>query len=336
MNGNNKGEKGFDAGRRRWLTDGLRTLVGVALVTGLVGVQQRQARALPATAIRPPGAADDEGLFQGACIRCGLCVRDCPYDTLRLAELGDEVALGTPYFVARDIPCEMCDDLPCVKACPTGALDPSLTRIEDSRMGLAVLIDQESCIAFQGLRCEVCFNICPVRGKAISLNKQHNARSGKHALFIPVVHSRDCTGCGKCEKACILDEAAIKVLPIALAKGMLGQHYRLGWEQKADAGGSLVTPDTPHQYNLPEGMRYEHGGRGLIYGEPAPGMPGPDLPESALPGSATPAAPGSSLPPTAPLPPSASLPPVAPLPPEAAASPFPANPLETLNRGGGI
>ena len=341
MNGNDKGGKGFDAGRRRWLTDGLRTLVGVALVAGLVGVQQRQARALPATAIRPPGAADDEGLFQGACIRCGLCVRDCPYDTLRLAELGDEVALGTPYFVARDIPCEMCDDLPCVKACPTGALDPGLTRIEDSQMGLAVLIDQESCIAFQGLRCEVCFNICPVRGKAISLNKQHNARSGKHALFIPVVHSRDCTGCGKCEKACILDEAAIKVLPIALAKGMLGQHYRLGWEQKADAGGSLVTPDTPHQYNLPEGMRYEHGGRGLIYGEPAPGMPGPDLPESALPesalpGSATPAAPGSSLPPAAPLPPSASLPPVAPLPPEAAASPFPANPLETLNRGGGI
>jgi NAD-dependent dihydropyrimidine dehydrogenase PreA subunit len=161
--------------------------------------------------------------------------------------------------------------LPCVKACPTGALDPELTRIEDSRMGLAVLIDQESCIAFQGLRCEVCFNICPVRGKAISLNKQHNARSGKHALFIPVVHSRDCTGCGKCEKACILDEAAIKVLPIALAKGLLGQHYRLGWEQKADAGGSLVTPDTPHQYNLPEGMRYEHGGRGLLPAEPGGG-----------------------------------------------------------------
>ena len=344
MNGNDKGGKGFDAGRRRWLTDGLRTLVGVALVAGLVGVHQRQARALPATAIRPPGAADDEGLFQGACIRCGLCVRDCPYDTLRLAELGDEVALGTPYFVARDIPCEMCDDLPCVKACPTGALDPGLTRIEDSRMGLAVLIDQESCIAFQGLRCEVCFNICPVRGKAISLNKQHNARSGKHALFIPVVHSRDCTGCGKCEKACILDEAAIKVLPIALAKGMLGQHYRLGWEQKADAGGSLVTPDTPHQYNLPEGMRYEHGGRGLIYGEPAPGMPGPDLPESALPGSATPAAPGSLLPPATSMPPATLSPPAnfsspsapAPLPPNAAASPFPANPLETLNRGGGI
>ena len=331
MIGNEKGQKGFDPGRRRWLTDGLRTVAGVALVAGLVGVQQRQARALPATAIRPPGAADDEALFQGACIRCGLCVRDCPYDTLKLAQLGDEVALGTPYFVARDIPCEMCDDLPCVKACPTGALDPALTRIEDARMGLAVLIDQESCIAFQGLRCEVCFNICPVRGKAISLNKQHNARSGKHALFIPVVHSRDCTGCGKCEKACILDEAAIKVLPIALAKGLLGQHYRLGWEQKADAGGSLVTPDTPHQYNLPEGMRYEHGGRGLLPAEPGGAAVPSPAPSAPAPYPAL--GPGASL---GPDPSSALAPDIMPPLPPAAASPFPANPLETLNRGGGI
>jgi ferredoxin-type protein NapG len=158
----------------------------------------------------------------------------------------------------------MCTDIPCVKACPTKALDPELTEINDSRMGLAVVVDQESCIAFQGLRCEVCFNVCPIRGDAISLNYQHNKRSGKHALFIPVVHSDACTGCGKCEKACILDEAAIKVFPIALAKGLLGKHYRLGWEQKKDAGGSLVTPDREHRYNLPEGMRYEYEGEGLI------------------------------------------------------------------------
>jgi len=33
------------------------------------------------------------------------------------------------------------------------------------------------------------------------------------------------------------------------------------------AGESLVAPDTPHQYNLPEGQRYEHGGKGLIFEE---------------------------------------------------------------------
>lgn len=253
--------------RRGFLVDMARTACGVALVGLGVGLYSRQAASLPAEAIRPPGALG-EADFLGACVRCGLCVRDCPYDTLKLAELGDKVAHGTPYFIARDIPCEMCQDIPCVKACPTGALDHTLTDIDDARMGLAVVIDQESCIAFHGLRCEVCFNVCPVRGKAITLDMLHNPRSGKHALFIPVVHSDACTGCGKCEKSCILDEAAIKVLPIHLAKGLLGRHYRLGWKEKEAAGGSLVTPDEEHRYNLPEGMRYDYEGRGLIREEP--------------------------------------------------------------------
>jgi ferredoxin-type protein NapG len=284
---------GVDPARRRFLAGTLRTAAGVGLVALTLGVYQRQARALPATAIRPPGAGDEKA-FQAACIRCGLCVRDCPYDTLRLAQLGDAVALGTPYFQARDIPCEMCDHIPCVKACPTGALDPALTEIDKARMGLAVVVDQEACIAFQGLRCEVCFNVCPVRGSAITLDYQHNERSGKHALFIPVVHSQGCTGCGKCEKACVLEEAAIKVFPVALAKGMLGSHYRLGWKQKAEAGKALVTPDLPHEYNLPEGVRYEHAGKGLIMGQGPPAATEPPLP------------------------------------------PFSSNPLDTLNRKGGL
>ncbi len=278
-------DKPANPARRRFLVNGARNAAGVALVGLLLGVYQRQARALPATAIRPPGALDEDA-FQGACVRCGLCVRDCPYDTLKLAGFGEPVALGTPYFEARKVPCEMCEDIPCVAACPTGALDHALTDITQARMGLALITDQEACIAFQGLRCEVCFNVCPVRGKAITLELQHNRRSGKHARFIPVVHSADCTGCGKCEQACILDEAAIKVLPIHLVKGLLGRHYRLGWKEKEKAGGALVTPDTPHQYNLPEGMRYDYEGRGLIR--------------------------------------------------EQADSPFPANPLDTLNRKGGL
>ncbi len=261
-------DKGFDPVRRRLLTEGLRSAAGVALVATVLGAWQRQARALPATAIRPPGALDEEA-FQGACIRCGLCVRDCPYDTLKLARFGEPVALGTPWFEARKVPCEMCEDIPCVAACPTGALDHSLTDITRARMGVALITDQEACIAFQGLRCEVCFNVCPVRGKAITLELQHNRRSGKHARFIPMVHSSDCTGCGKCEEACILEEAAIKVLPIRLVKGRLGRHYRLGWKEKEKAGGALVTPDVPHQYNLPEGMRYDYEGEGLIREQPA-------------------------------------------------------------------
>lgn len=249
--------------RRRFLVDMARTACGVGLFGLGVGMYAQRASALPAMAIRPPGALPEE-TFLAACTRCGQCVRNCPYGILKLAELGDDVPLGTPYFTARTGPCEMCEDIPCVPACPTGALDHELTNINKARMGLAVVVDQEACIAFQGLRCEVCFNICPLRGKAITLEYRHNPRSGKHALFIPEVHSDACTGCGLCEKACILEEAAIKVLPTHLAKGERGTHYRLGWEEKRKAGGSLVTPDPEHKYHLPEGMRYEHGERGLI------------------------------------------------------------------------
>ena len=60
----------------------------------------------------------------------------------------------------------MCPDIPCLKACPTGALSPGLKKIEDARMGLAV-IDIENCLSWKGLRCEICHRDCPLKGKAI-------------------------------------------------------------------------------------------------------------------------------------------------------------------------
>ena len=222
------------------MTDLAKTACGVSLFALAVGVNGKQSKALPPDAIRPPGAVPEND-FLAACTRCGMCVEDCPYDILKLAELGDGIPNGTPYFNARTGPCEMCEDIPCVVACPTNALDHKLIDINKSRMGLAVLLDQETCIAFHGLRCEVCFNICPLRGKAITLDYRPNKRTGMHALFPPVVDSAHCTGCGLCEKACILEEAAIKVLPLHLAKGELGHHYRLGWEQEGENGKKFPT-----------------------------------------------------------------------------------------------
>jgi ferredoxin-type protein NapG len=258
--------------RRAFLTGVARTACGVGLFGLGLGLYSQRAASLPAWALRPPGALP-ETAFDGACIRCGLCVRDCPFEMLHLARLGQDIPTGTPYFIAREAGCEMCEDIPCVAACPTNALDHGLSDITEADMGLAVVSDQEACIAFQGLRCEVCYNVCPVRGEAITLDLQRNTRSGKHALFIPVVHSDPCTGCGKCEQACILEEAAIKVLPRHLIQGQGGAHYRLGWEQQQRAGSALVTPDAEHRYHLPEGMRYDHGGDGLIE---APGPFGDD------------------------------------------------------------
>ena len=224
-----------------------RRLAPLCAVLALgAGLDADQTAARPARAVRPPGALDERD-FLGACVRCGLCVRDCPYGTLKLSALGDGVVTGTPYFEPRKVPCEMCEDVPCVKACPTGALDPLLTDIGRARMGVAVLVDQENCLNFLGLRCDVCYRVCPVIDRAITLEQRHNPRSDRHAMLIPTVHADACTGCGKCEKSCVLEEAAIKVLPAALARGKGGAHYRKGWEEKSKAGGSLI----PEQIQLP-------------------------------------------------------------------------------------
>lgn len=227
--------------RRDFVTNTGKAVCSVGLLGLGLGLYSEQSVSRPANYLRPPGALPERE-FLSACVRCGLCVRDCPYDTLQLAPLGEPLPTGTPYFIARDVPCEMCEDIPCVAACPTGALDPSLTDIDDARMGLAVLIDQENCLNFLGLRCDVCYRVCPAIDKAITLERQRNDRTGTHAKFIPTVHSDHCTGCGKCEKSCVLDTAAIKVVPLHVAKGQRDKHYRMGWEEKDKAGESLI-PD---------------------------------------------------------------------------------------------
>ncbi len=228
----------IDRNRRQFLLNSARGLCVAGLGAVPLTMLATQSRSAD-QALRPPGALP-EPAFLAACIRCGQCVQACPYQTLKLAKWRDKAPLGTPYFEARLTPCEMCDDIPCQQVCPTSALSQPLANIDAARMGLAVLIDQESCLNWQGLRCDVCYRVCPLLDSAITLELQRNERTGHHAKFIPTVHSEACTGCGKCEQACVLPEAAIKVLPLSLAKGALGSHYRLGWEEKAKHGGSLL------------------------------------------------------------------------------------------------
>jgi ferredoxin-type protein NapH len=78
----------------------------------------------------------------------------------------------------------MCSDIPCMNACPTGALDPRLENINDARMGLAV-IDIEHCLSWQGLRCEICHRECLLTDKAITIT-HHPRKLSKHAMFVPM------------------------------------------------------------------------------------------------------------------------------------------------------
>lgn len=217
------GEKTFD--RREFFRNVLTASSAIATSSFVFGLMPTRETALQWHP-RPPGALAGVQ-FTSACARCGQCVEACPYNALRLSTLQGPTPLGTPYFVPRESPCRMCRDLPCVKACPTGALNPTLEDIRQAKMGVAV-IDPNACISWQGLRCEVCFRECPENGRAITI-APHPRGLSKHAVFAPTIHPEACTGCGLCEKGCPMDQPAIRVSDPSAVLGAIGRHYRLGW-----------------------------------------------------------------------------------------------------------
>lgn len=163
------------------------------------------------TVLRPPGAVDEDE-FLALCIRCGKCIHVCPHDSILMGteEMGS--GMGTPYIKARQKACYLCEDFPCVSACPTDALI-GIKDKNDVRMGTAV-IDTDVCIAYHGMRCEVCYRECPLIDDAIQLNIYVKPDDPTHAVFAPIINKESCTGCGICEERCVIENPlAIRVKP---------------------------------------------------------------------------------------------------------------------------
>lgn len=228
----------MDKNRRRILLKTAQS-IGIFAFSGLVWSSYvSKAKAAP-LALRPPGARSEKEFMQ-LCIKCGKCTTFCPYGTLKLAKPEDSIPTGTPYFTPREIPCYMCEDVPCVPVCPTKALDSALLGdssdsgamdIRKAQMGVAI-VDEKNCVAYWGIQCDACYRACPLLDEAIKLEYKSNERTNKHTFLLPIVDSDICTGCGKCERACITEKAAIMVLPRDSVLGSVGTNYVKGWEEK--------------------------------------------------------------------------------------------------------
>ncbi|NLC28482.1 MAG: 4Fe-4S dicluster domain-containing protein [Campylobacteraceae bacterium] len=191
--------------------------------------------------LRPPGALDEKG-FLATCIKCGQCVQVCPYHTLDLLDINHGSSVGTPYVDSRARGCYLCDLLPCVLACPSGALDHATTDAKDVHMGIAFLKRPDRCLAllgtpvsqesiapilthsrknereiavldkvqsYVGKPCTLCADMCPYPEPelAIVMKQDENGR------WYPQIMDA-CVGCGVCEEVCpAAGEAAIVVLP---------------------------------------------------------------------------------------------------------------------------
>jgi len=133
--------------RRKFLKASTLVVTGSAIAFGAVSVPLlRKDRLL----LRPPGALDED-IFLASCIKCGQCLQVCPPQVIKLAGISQGFGVGTPYIVPREGGCILCSGLPCVLACPTGALAHELSLGKDAEMGLAVISNPDTCLSVRGV-----------------------------------------------------------------------------------------------------------------------------------------------------------------------------------------
>jgi ferredoxin-type protein NapH len=130
--------------------------------------EQSKARPAQACARR---ARWPETQFLSACVRCGLCVRDCPYKTLKLADwaTGRRSARPSsrPRRAVRDVRRH-----PLRQGLPDRRARPQPRRHRQGEDGRGLITSRETCLNLQGLRCDVCYRVCPVIDKAITLERR--------------------------------------------------------------------------------------------------------------------------------------------------------------------
>ena len=171
--------------------------------------------------LRPPGALD-EFAFLTACTRCDKCAEACPQDAILKAGPGAGLGLHTPYIEPRNMPCFLCSDLPCITACPEGALIWPVRKDQEGlerrgpeavHMGTA-RVKASLCVTYgsgdrEATACQTCVDRCPYPGVALRLAEPLEGERVGH----PVVDPETCTGCGLCVFGCPTSESAIVVDP---------------------------------------------------------------------------------------------------------------------------
>jgi len=161
--------------------------------------------------IRPPGALSEQKFLQ-ACTHCDECIHACPKDAIqRVPKKMGFLIMGTPYIDPKKNPCVMCEDLPCIPACPDGALMPTASKF-DVKMGYAIL-DKVKCQAYGITFCQQCVIDCPIPGAITQKDEK------------PIFHKDICTGCGVCVLSCstVNIPVAIKIKPQMVIESQIRQ-----------------------------------------------------------------------------------------------------------------
>lgn len=193
-------------------------------LTGLGEVREEllPGNPMPPDLIRPPGALLEKA-FLNRCIRCALCMRACPTNTLQpLWFQAGFAALFSPNLTPRRGPC-LPECTVCGEVCPTGAIRGlPLTEKTWAKVGTAHIL-RHKCLAWEwGKKCLVCDEVCPY--DAIELRRVPEAD-----IPVPFVRGNRCSGCGFCEYHCpVRATSAIVVEPMEALRLDSGSYREAG------------------------------------------------------------------------------------------------------------
>lgn len=203
-----------DKSRRRFLAAGAALTAAATIKAqekkvdgGLAVIQDKE---IPdrRTRIVPPGAMSLKNFYRH-CTACQLCVSVCPnhvlrpsagLDTLMQPEMSYERGYCRPE-------CTKCSDV-----CPAGAILPVSAEEKSSiQIGHAVWIKSNCIPVTDGVKCGNCARHCPTGAiQMVPFRGRHRYRGGhsedagndRPEVFIPVINTERCIGCGACENLC--------------------------------------------------------------------------------------------------------------------------------------
>lgn len=213
--------------RRKFIQYSTMGVLGLVMGAGVIASPYLRAQEFR---LRPPGAVKEDD-FLALCIKCGQCLQVCPYHSIKLADLAKGHGVGTPYIDALERGCYLCKALPCVLACPSGALDHHTEKTVDVEMGIAVLKYSNKCIGiskevvdkkaiqriydhphtneqeedvlkkldqFEGEQCTICADMCPLPNAFTAIGMVDDTLNGGKRPEI----MGGCVGCGACAELC--------------------------------------------------------------------------------------------------------------------------------------